>query len=58
MKTANAPITEVFPDKAVEMLKTYFAANERLRAVYAEEPGWWFRPISENPKFKQLVGST
>ena len=45
-------------DKAVEMLKTYFAANERLRAVYAEEPGWWFRPISENPKFKQLVGST
>ena len=45
-------------DKAVEMLKTYFAANERLRAVYAEEPGWWFRPIERDPKFRQLVGST
>jgi TolB-like protein len=44
--------------KAVEMLKTYFAANERLRAVYAEEPGWWFRPIANDPKFKQLVGGS
>ena len=30
----------------------------RLRAVYAEEPGWWFRPIADDPKFKQLVGAS
>ncbi len=44
-------------EKAVRMLKTYFAANERLRAIYAEEPGWWLRPIANDPRFKQLVGS-
>ncbi|HYN21579.1 MAG TPA: serine/threonine-protein kinase [Thermoanaerobaculia bacterium] len=45
-------------DKAIDLLKIYFAANERMRAAYAEEPGWWFRPLANEPKFKQLVGAT
>jgi serine/threonine-protein kinase len=43
-------------DKAVDMLKVYFAANERMRATYAQEPGWWFRDIASDPKYRQLVG--
>jgi hypothetical protein len=35
--------------KAVEFLT-------RLRAAYAEDAGWWFRPIAEDPAFKRLVG--
>jgi serine/threonine-protein kinase len=43
-------------EKAVELLGVYLQANPRLRAVYAEDAGWWFRPIAEDPAFKRLVG--
>jgi hypothetical protein len=28
--------------KAIDLLGVYLQANERLRAAYADEPGWWF----------------
>ena len=43
-------------DKAIDQLKIYFAANDRMRKAYAEQPGWWFQGIAEDPAFKQLVG--
>ena len=42
--------------KAVEFLEVYLQANPRLRSVYADDAGWWFRPIAEDPAFKRLVG--
>lgn len=43
-------------DGAVDLLKFYFAANDQLRQVYREDPGWWFRDITDTPGWKQLVG--
>jgi hypothetical protein len=44
-------------DKAIDMLKVYFAANPRARAAYAEDPSWQFRSLAEEPEFKRLVGA-
>ena len=43
-------------DGAVNLLKFYFAANDQLRQVYREDPGWYFRDIAATPAWKQLVG--
>ena len=43
--------------KAVDKLKIYLAANERLRQTLSEDPGWQFRAIADDPAFKQLVGA-
>ena len=43
--------------KAIDLLGVYLQANERLRAAYADEPGWWFRDIAGQPAFKRLVGT-
>ena len=44
--------------KAVDLLGVYLQANERLRAAYADDPGWWFRSIQGDPAFKRLVGTS
>jgi serine/threonine-protein kinase len=41
---------------ALKSLKTYLAANPERRAVLAEDAGWWFRSLQEDPRFKELVG--
>jgi serine/threonine-protein kinase len=41
---------------ALKSLKTYLAANPERRAVLAEDSGWWFRSLQEDPRFKELVG--
>jgi serine/threonine protein kinase len=43
-------------DEALRSLKVYLAANPERRASLAKDPGWWFRDISTDPRFKQLVG--
>jgi tetratricopeptide (TPR) repeat protein len=43
--------------KAIEMLKVYFSANPTARAGFAEEPGWMFRGLAEEPEFRSLVGA-
>jgi TolB-like protein/tRNA A-37 threonylcarbamoyl transferase component Bud32 len=40
---------------AIDELKVYFAANERMRPTYGSEPGWWFRGVSTDPRFRQLT---
>jgi len=42
---------------AVGSLKKYFASNEERRAVFRDDPGWWFRPLAGNAEFRQLVGA-
>jgi serine/threonine-protein kinase len=44
-------------DKAVGLLGVYLQANERVRQAYADDSGWWFRPIADSPAFKRLVGA-
>jgi len=43
-------------DEALRSLKVYLAANPERRATFAEDPGWWFRSLQEDPRFKELVG--
>ena len=43
--------------KAVDLLGVYLQANERVRQAYADDSGWWFRPIAGSPAFKRLVGA-
>ncbi len=40
---------------ALNSLKVYLAANPDRRGVMAEDPGWWFRSLQDDPKFEQLV---
>jgi serine/threonine-protein kinase len=44
-------------EKAVEYLKIYFAVNDRLRAGFANDPGWQFRSLVDDPGFRRAVGS-
>jgi serine/threonine-protein kinase len=43
-------------DEALRSLKVYLASNPERRAVFADDPGWWFRSLQEDPRFKELVG--
>jgi serine/threonine-protein kinase len=43
-------------DAALRSLKTYLAANPERRASLAEDSGWWFRSLQEDPRYKKLVG--
>jgi hypothetical protein len=43
-------------DGALRSLKTYLAANPERRANLAEDSGWWFRSLQDDPRFKKLVG--
>ena len=42
--------------EALRSLKTYLAANPERRETLAEDAGWWFRSLQEDPRFKELVG--
>jgi serine/threonine-protein kinase len=42
---------------AVDLLKLYVAANERRRAALLENVSWWYRPLVDDPRFKQLAGA-
>ncbi|MFZ5624095.1 MAG: hypothetical protein ACOY71_06655, partial [Gemmatimonadota bacterium] len=43
-------------DAAVEQLKVYLAVNPNRRSAFAEDAGWWFRSLENDPGFRQLVG--
>ncbi len=49
-------LTREYP-KAIEQLTLYLAANPRRRATLADDPGWWFRPLSTDPGWRRLVGA-
>lgn len=41
---------------AINQLKIYLNANPSQRQAFADDPGWWLRPIQDTPAFRQLVG--
>ena len=45
-------------DAAIKALKSYLAANPKVRANLAEQPNWWFRSIEDDPRYKALVGTS
>jgi TolB-like protein/tRNA A-37 threonylcarbamoyl transferase component Bud32 len=44
-------------DEALRALKVYLAANPERRASLADDSGWWFRSLQDDPGFKKLVGA-
>jgi hypothetical protein len=42
-------------DAALKSLKVYLAANPERRSGMAEDAGWWFRSLQDDPKFRVLV---
>ena len=44
-------------NEALKALKSYLASNPQRRAGLAEEPGWWFQGIQDDPRFQELVRS-
>ncbi len=43
-------------ENAMRLLKEYVAANPQRVQGLRDEPGWWFRDIEADPRFRQLVG--
>jgi serine/threonine-protein kinase len=41
--------------EAIKSLKVYLAANPGERRSLAEDTGWWFRGLQDDPRFKQVV---
>ena len=44
-------------DDALKALKMYLTSNPQRREGLAEDPGWWFRGIQDDPRFQELVRS-
>jgi eukaryotic-like serine/threonine-protein kinase len=43
--------------RAVDLLKLYVAANPGIEAGLRNQQHWWFREITGDPAFRQLVGT-
>ena len=43
-------------EEAVELVKTYLTASPEHRAGWQWTSHWWWRPIQDDPEFRQLVG--
>ena len=43
--------------EALNQIKTYLVANPGRRADFRENPNWWFRGLSNDPRYKALVGA-
>jgi hypothetical protein len=42
---------------AIEALKVYLAANPAKRSSLASDPSWWFRPLENSARYRNLVGA-
>ena len=42
---------------AVRLLKEHFAANPQRAVSLRDDPGWWFRDLENDPRFRQAVGA-
>jgi eukaryotic-like serine/threonine-protein kinase len=42
---------------AIRLLTDYLAANPQRAVTLRDDPGWWFRDISSERQFRQLVGA-
>ena len=44
-------------DEALRRLTAYISVNSSRADGLRENPGWFFRPIADEPGFRRLVGS-
>jgi TolB-like protein/tetratricopeptide (TPR) repeat protein len=44
-------------EEAIRWLQGYFAANPQRREAFTEDPGWQFKGLESDPRWKQLVGA-
>ena len=44
-------------DEAFTLLKTYLTANPARREIFAKDPGWWLRPLADDPRYQQVVST-
>ena len=44
-------------DDAIRLLKEYLAANPQRVESLRADPGWWFKPLESNPRFRQALGA-
>jgi serine/threonine-protein kinase len=43
-------------DEAIRLLKQYLAANPQRAASLRADPGWWFRDLERDSRYRQAVG--
>jgi serine/threonine-protein kinase len=43
-------------DDAINLLKLYVATNAQRKEALRDDPGWWFRDLVGDSRFRQLVG--
>ncbi|HEY3286018.1 MAG TPA: serine/threonine-protein kinase [Gemmatimonadaceae bacterium] len=43
-------------DDAIRLLKEYLAANPQRLQSMRNDPGWWFKDLEREPRFRQLLG--
>jgi serine/threonine-protein kinase len=43
--------------EALNQIKAYLVANPGRRADFRDAPNWWFRALSEDPRYKEIVGA-
>ncbi len=43
-------------DDAIRLLKEYLAANPQRLQSMRNDPGWWFKDLDREPRFRQLLG--
>jgi serine/threonine-protein kinase len=42
---------------AIASLRVYLAANPEKRSAFADDPTWWFRPLTGTAGYRELVGN-
>jgi tetratricopeptide (TPR) repeat protein len=45
-------------DDAIRLLTDYIAANPGMAESLGANPGWWFRDLAAEPRFKRITGAT
>jgi serine/threonine-protein kinase len=43
--------------EAVNQIKLYLLANPSRRAGFRDDPNWWFRGLSNDPRYREVVGA-
>jgi hypothetical protein len=43
--------------EALNQIKAYLVANPSRRADFRDSPNWWFRGLSNDPRYKEIVGA-
>jgi serine/threonine-protein kinase len=45
-------------DDAIRLLTDYIAANPGMAVSLGANPGWWFKSLADEPRFRRITGAT